>query len=230
MTDLLLGLTAGGMCLVGIIIMVVAWMAPIPKKFGKVFVAIGAVAFLIGAAAYVGLIDTDGDAGGATITESAVYDIMITESDSHVTVDADTNRITMALSFNDTSDAFVSNTGYAELNISLARGDALITDAVATGSLGTVCSVDITGSADEYILDQNADDSFKMKWTKASGSYSYEDCSVLVEAGSSAYVVLNITLNADAVAGMDQYDTCTIDFTIGGEEWTINCIKATVSS
>lgn len=228
--DLLFGLTAGGICLLGIVIMVVAWMVPIPKKFGKVFLAIGAVAFLLGAASYVGFDLGNDDAGGATVTESAVYDITITESDSHVTVDADTNRITMALSFNDTSDAFVSNTGYAELNISLARGDALITDAVATGSLGTVCSVDITGSADEYILDQNADDSFKMKWTKASGSYSYEDCSVLVEAGSSAYVVLNITLNADAVAGMSTYDTCTIDFTIGGEEWTVNCIKATVST
>jgi hypothetical protein len=160
--------------------------------------------------------------------EEPMYEITVSESLSHLTFDDDTNQFVCAMSFNDTSDAFVSATNYIQANFSISRADVLDTDAITQATLGMVQLIDVSGADDEYICDQNADDTFKVKWTKLGGTYSYEDATVRVEAGDSNWVLLNITLNAPAVAAMNTYETAEITFTLAGEVFSIDCIKAVV--
>jgi len=162
--------------------------------------------------------------------DDAVYEIGVSESLSHVTYDSNGYKFTMALSFNDTSGAFVDQTQYLQANFTITRADTGLTDAVTTGNLGTVGIVDVAGASNERILDQNADDTYKVKWTKSGGISTWEDCTVLVEAGGDNWVVMNITLNADAVAAMDTYESSTITFTLAGYDFEIVAMKATVTT
>lgn len=231
MADLTFGLGIAGMAILGVIALLVAYM--MTKQIGKpasnVLKAFGVIAILLSVVSYAGFSDL-GDDDTAEIVEQPSYDITVAENEAEVFVDASAHRITVAMSFNDTSDAFVSNTGVINLNWTLMRSDALVTDSVATLSIGAVPTVDVSGSADEYILDQNSDDSFKAKFLKTGGVYNYESINLLVEAGDSAWSNVTITLNSDAVENMSQYDSVSMFIYVGGEAWTIVFEKAVIST
>ncbi|MDD3092133.1 MAG: hypothetical protein PHG80_10955 [Methanoregulaceae archaeon] len=162
----------------------------------------------------------------AEIEEQPVFELSLTESMTHVTYDSTTHHLTMACDYNDTSDAFANNTQYLQVNVTISRADVLLTNAIAQASFGSVGVVDVAGGADEYIVDQNADDTYKALWTKAGGITAWEHTSVLVEAGESAWIVLNVTLNADAMAHMDKFDTVTYEFTIADITFEVTVMKA----
>jgi len=230
MADLTFGLGIAGIAALGVIALLVAYF--MTKQIGKpaanLLKAFGVIAILLAGVSYAGFADWSAD-DTEEIVAQPTYDITVAESEAEVYVNADEHRITVAMSFNDTTDAFASNTGVINLNWTVTRSDALLADSVATLSIGAVPTVDVAGAADEYILDENTDDSFKAKFLKAN-SYNYENINLLIEAGESAWSNVTITLNADAVENMSQYDSVSMYIYIGGEAWTIIFEKAVIST
>lgn len=229
MADLTFGLGVAGMFLVAIILIGVAYFGKktVGAQASKWMMAIGIIALLFSAVAYVGVPLADDD---TTVVSNPAWDITVSEAEAEVYAYATQHKVIVAVSFNDTSDAFVSNTGVFNLNFTALRADALLTDAICRAEIGSVPTVDVAGAADEYILDENSDGTFNVLFTKAGAVTSYEAANLRVEAGSSAWVNVTFTLNAEAVAAMSAYESCDLTFTIGGEVWTIVIQKATVSS
>jgi hypothetical protein len=194
----------------------------------KMMLALGLVALLFGGIAYIGI--PSGDGNEVEPAETAAWDITVSEAENETFLYANEHRVVVAMSFNDTSDAFVDNTGVITLNFTASRADALLINAICRGSIGSVPTVDVAGAADEYILDENADGTFNALWTKSNAVTSYESCGMVVEAGDADYATLQITLNAAAVAEMSQYESCDLIVTIGGESWTIEFQKVTVTA
>ena len=199
----------------------------IGAKASQVLMAVGMIAILLGGIAWIGIPTGDGD--NVLPAETAAWDITVAESEAEVFLYANEHRAVVAMSFNDTSDAFVDNTGVVTLNFTASRADALLVTAICRGSIGSVPTVDVAGAADEYILDENSDGSFNALWTKSNAVTSYESAGMVVEAGDADYMTLQITLNAAAVAEMSQYESCEMSITIGGEIWTIEFQKVTVA-
>jgi hypothetical protein len=228
--DLTLGLGVVGIMSVGAVLLAVGYFGKkmIGGQASKMMLALGLVALLFGGIAYIGI--PSGDGNDITPAESAAWDITVTEAENEVFLYANEHRVVVAMSFNDTSDAFVSNTGVITLNFTASRADALLVNAICRGSIGSVPTVDVAGAADEYILDENADGSFNALWTKSNAVTSYESAGMVVEAGDADYATLQITLNAAAVAEMSQYESCDLIVTIGGERWTIEFQKVTVAA
>lgn len=226
--DLTFGIGVIGLFIVAIILLAVGIYGKkmVGAQASKMMLAIGLIALIFSAVSYVGIPTADDD---ATVVASAQWDITVSESEAEVYAYALQHKVIVAVSFNDTSDAFVSNTGAFSLNFTALRADALLIDAICHAEIGAVPTVDVTGAADEYLLDENSDGSFNVLFTKLGSVTSYESANLLVEAGSSAWVNVTFTLNADAVAQMDQYENCDLTFTIGGELWTIVIQKATVA-
>ncbi len=229
MVDLTFGLGVAGMFMVAIVLVGVAYFGKktVGAQASKWMMAIGIVALLFSLIAYVGVPLADDD---ANVIEQPAWDITVSESENETYVYASQHKVVVAMSFNDTSDAFVSNTGVFTLNFTASRADALLTNAICRAQINSVPTIDVAGAADEYILDENADGSFNVLFTKAGAITSYEAANVVVEAGDSAWVSVQFTLNADAVAEMNQYESVELTFTIGGENWTIQIQKADVTA
>lgn len=196
-----------------------------------VLVVFGLGLVVFGVAMGTGVMDMlGGDDTNQVVEDEYIYEVTASEAMSHITYDSDARKFTWAVSFNDTADTFVSNTEYMLVNFTIARADLVDEDSITSCILGTVGSVDVVGASDEYLVDENTDDTFKVKFTKDNGQYAYESCNVKVEGGSSNYVLMNITLNADALANMDQYDSGVVVITIAGFEFEVTILKATVSA
>jgi hypothetical protein len=198
-----------------------------------VLIVLGIGVITVGVAAGTGVLDFLGGEEAQVIEEQPSYEVSVDEDMAHVTYDSDTHIFTMAVSFNDTTDAFVGVTNYYQANFTISRADLLDSDAITTGILGVVGVVDVTGASDEYLIDQNADDTFKASWTKVSGLSTvstWENVNIKVESGDSNWAILNITLNSVALANMEQYDSGVIDFVLAGIHYQIVVLKATVSA
>lgn len=227
--DLTLGLGVTGIIILGIVLLAVAYFGKkmIGGKASQIMMALGLVAILLGGIVWIGVPSGDGN---KVAPEVAAWDITVSEAENETFLYANEHRVVVAMSFNDTSNAFVDNTGVITLNFTASRADALLTNAICRGSIGSVPTVDVAGAADEYILDENADGTFNALWTKSNGVTSYESAGMVVEAGDADYMTLQITLNAAAVAEMSQYESCDLIVTIGGESWTIEFQKVTVTA
>jgi hypothetical protein len=194
-----------------------------PRKILKV---LGWIVIIGVVLSYLGLFASS----TTTTTESeAIFEVGVSESMSHVTYDSTTHKFAMACTFNDTDDAFESATEYLEANFTITRADVNLEDAIATGALVSVGLVHVTGASNEYIMDENSDGTYSFQWTKSGSISTYEDSTVKVESGDSGWVVLNITLNADAMAEMAQYEISTITFTLAEIAFEIDVMKATVN-
>lgn len=228
MADLTFGLGMAGIVAVGLGALAIGYFGKkmVGGQASKAMMAIGLLALLCGGIAYVGIPTGDGN---EVVVEAAAWDITCSEAEGEVFLYANDHRVVVAMSFNDTSDAFVSNTGVFTLNFTASRADALLISAICQANIGAVPSVDVAGAADEYILDENADGSFNALFTKSNAVTSYEHGSMVVEAGDADYIVVKITLNAAAVAEMSQYEDAELTLTIGGEVWTIIIQKVTVT-
>lgn len=231
--DLTLGLGVSGMGIVAGILLVLGLFGDkvgIPDKPAGWLKTFGVVGLIFAIIVAFGVVQSEEKQ--TVVEDQPTFEVSVSESDSHVTYDSTDRMFTIAVSFNDTSDAFVSQTGYMEANFTVYRTDALLKDAVVTAELGNVGIIDVAGASNEYILDENADGTFKAKWTKANSVSTWEDATLLVEQDNDAsnYIVLNITLNADAVAEMSQYGSTSFSFDLAGYDFSVNIIKATVST
>jgi len=196
-----------------------------------VFGTIGLIACVFGLVVYTGAL-----ASTSVVDEEEVeWDISATLDSDQTwnTLYADENKIQIASTFNDTSDAFEGSTEYLEANFTILRADAGSENAKCLVQVLTsgVPLIDVSGAADEYILDETSSGEFDFELTKEGASSGvYEQVYVVVEEVGDSWVVLNITLNAAAMASMSTYESCDIDFTIGGESWDIEVVKAVVTT
>jgi hypothetical protein len=230
MADLTFGLGVVGLVLVGIVLIGIAvMMKGLTRNTKSALMAVGviALAFSVISVALPSL----GNVDNAQITENVTFDVSASESMAHVTYNDATNTFLMACVWDSGDSAFANNTQYFEatFDIAWATGPAG-QDGIARAALGSVGMVDVEGAANEYIVDQNADKSFKALWTKSSSVTAYESINTLVQYGMEGQVTLNVTLNADAMAEMDQYEQTSFGFTVGGHSYTVNVMKATVQA
>ena len=121
------------------------------------------------------------------------------------------------------------NCDQAEFNISISRMDVGLGNAIATCHLGNVPYVDVDGGNDEAVIEQTANNEYKVKWTKSDASYHYEDVSILLESAETDSVSLNITLADDAFDEATIYDSYTVPITIAGELWTLELMVIAVA-
>ena len=201
----------------------------VPAGLRKPFKWVGIFGLILILLAYFGLFSSIAPA--QQVEEQPVWELSLSESMSHVTYDSATHQLTMACDYNDTSNAFANNTQYLEVNVTVSRADVLLVIAIAQAQMGTVGIVDIAGANDEYIVDQNADDTWTALFTKENSAgtaqiTAWEHMSLSVEAGGSNYVVLNVTLNADAMAEMSQYESVSFTFTIADVTFEVDVMKA----
>lgn len=225
--DLTFGLGVSTMFLLGAGLLLVGYFGKesIGQKGARWLMIFGVIAVLLAGAVYVGvdvLIEPP-----AQMVPGATYDVTCTESEAELSVDSTAHTMTWAMDYNKTSNAFENSTGVATFNFTMARGDTLLTNSIANVAIGAVPSVDIAGAADEYLIDQNADDSFNALMTKVvdgSSITAYENINVLIEAGSSESVRVQITLNGDAAHGMTANDIYSFNIVAGGEVWRCTVI------
>jgi len=223
MTDLTLGFGVVGIFLIGVVLLGIWYFGKkdMGRKPAKIFKWAGVICVLLAFIVYAGVPALLGEGAPAQVADQPAFDVAVTESEGEVTVDSSAHEIMVAMIYNTTSNAFGSSTGVFTLNWTISRADVLLDDAIAHVAIGSVPEVDIAGASDEYIVDQNADDTFNALWTKAGSITAYEDMNVLVEAGGSAWATVVITINGDAVHEMDENDMITMSLSIAGETWDI---------
>lgn len=230
--DLTLGLSLAAWAVIGVILLIIGYYGVkfgIPSKPRGWSRIAGWIIIILVILSYAGVFAVL--APEAETVEKAAFEVSVTpdSTQTHVSYSEAQKKFTMAVQFNDTTPAFLSDTQYLEANFTVYRVDVLLTNAIATGSLQKVETIPISGSPSEAILDEVADGSYAFMWTKASGVSTYEDVSLLVEPGESASVTLNVTLNAAAVEEMSLYGSATITFTLAGHTYTIEVIKTSES-
>jgi hypothetical protein len=230
--DLTFGLGVGAMFLLGAALLLVGYYGKktLGKKPAQWFMGFGVIAIICAALVYTGAAAIINPPTNE-IVPSATYDVTCSEAENELSVDATAHTMTWAIDYNTTSNAFVSSTGVGAFNFSIARSDVLLTSAVAAVSLGSVPTIDVSGAADEYLIDQNADDSFNVLMQKTVDGISmtaYESINVLVEAGSSAYVTVTITLNGAAAHAMTTNDITGFSLNVAGEIWHCTVIADSI--
>jgi hypothetical protein len=194
------------------------------------YVIVAGVAFLLcGGATYMIAQNPAADTADI-LTPGATFGSVCAAPSTHTTIQNNSKIINVAMNYNTTSNAFVSSTNVATLNFTISRSDAGIADAVATCSLGNVPLVGITGATSQPIVALNSDNTYNAKFAKAGGFSQYESGTVLVSAGSSAWMTVTITANAAAADGMSQYQVMQVPLNIGGQVWNVNFQLVTITT
>lgn len=189
-------------------------------KIAKAMTVIGVIAIILGGVTY--MVGTQPAAENQNIlTPAASFNSICSAPSTSTTIQNNSHIINIAMTYNSTSKLITVGLTTV-LNFTLSRADAGIDGAVATCSLGNVPIVGITGAVAQPIVAVNSDNTYKALFTKAGGFSSYQSGTVLVGAGSSAWMTCTITLNSAALAGMSQYQVEQIPLNIGGQSWTVN--------
>ena len=218
------GVSAAWVAILGAFFFLLIWFGG--KKLGT-SVASGRILMVIGALICVaGLIVMWGvGAPGLLVDRGATYDLSMTESENQTVVDADTMVWYINVEFNYTGDGtFEEQSATSEVNFTLDRTD--------TSSEGDTTRVECTDAglvADEAesksysLVSQGI--SYNINWSKAQQPDAATVTTVTkkglgstlrIEAGGSNWVLCNITLNADAIDAMPQFDQAFAYLSIGG--------------
>lgn len=228
-----LGLTAFGLFLAGAIGLMLAYGTSKVSGMPKVIPVIAGVAggglILAGIGASVGFGSLT--APTTQLAGSAEYDVTASEefAQSQVVVDNEANVIQIQMQY-DISDAnFIGGTGGGEVNFTIARADSGTGDAVTEVD---VVSVELVPHASgdgqtEPIVAKYTDGTYKADWEKGPNESPVvinDFTTVLVEGGSTGFVRINITLNAEAASEMTVYDQAKISLRVAGEPWTVECL------
>lgn len=233
MANELLGLSAFALFLFGAIGVMLAYglnrVSGMPKVVPVIAGVAGGALILAGVGAAVGFgsltAPTSGQLGAAE------YDVTSSEdfAQSQVVIDNEANVVQIQMQY-DISDAnFIGGTGGGEVNFTIARADSGTGDAVTEVD---VVSVELVPHASgdgqtEPIAAKYTDGTFKTDWEKgpnASPVVINDFTTVLVEGGSTGFVRINITLNAEAAGEMTVYDQAKISLRVAGEPWIVECL------
>ena len=160
----------------------------------------------------------------------AAYDITLSESEAQTVVDNDQLIIYCNGEFNYTGDGnFVNGTGFCEVNITLDRTDSGTKGDTTKAEVTDVGSVSDDGEGKTYTLISKGTE-YNVNWTKAQNPDSATISTITkrglsttlhVGAGSSNWVLLNITFSADAADAMPQYENNYAYLNIGGNTVTV---------
>ena len=198
---------------------------PTVKKGAKVVGIIAGLA-LVANLAGVGL--TASTAPAATSVGS--FEVTAAESSSWLTLDQNAKKVICACDYNTTASDFDDNTDYIEVTFTVQRGLGNIGLTQTYGDVSSIPSVS-SSSGDAYPIITKTNELYDADWEREDSSTANKMVTITIaEDDDGVDVILNITLNGDAVAEMDQYDTVDIGVTIGGESWTIQVLLATVST
>jgi len=173
--------------------------------------ALGVIIAFVGIAVAMGWTLT----GETASVDSIEVDVSITEDtdQSHIVVDNTDREVRWSVDFNYTGDGtFANQTQYCEVNVSLSREDRNDDDVVVG------CEVTdkglVTDEADGktyYLINKGSD--WAINWTKAGStagstiSFQDEDITLSLEDGGTNWVILNVTLRADALDSMELYES-----------------------
>lgn len=207
------------------------------SKNARKWLKVLTVLSLVGAIFMSGALGTLAPSAPAT-ARTATYDTVVGDGDvsqPYMVPDNDHNKVGWNVAWDTSDGAFLTGTSSGEVNFTISRTDSSSADAVTNADLGTVDTVsDLTGNGKVYsILARNADGSYKATWEKGpngSPATSRESTTVLLEGGSTNFVRLNATLNADALANMATYDSATFTVIVAGEVFSFDVLKATVQA
>ena len=195
-------------------------------KKGAKLVGIVAGLALIANLAGVGL--TASTAPAATSVGS--FEVTAAESSSWLTLDQNAKKVICACDYNTTASDFDDNTDYIEVTFTVQRGLGNIGLTQTYGDVSSIPSVS-SSSGDAYPIITKTNELYDADWEREDSSTANKMVTITIaEDDDGVDVILNITLNGDAVSELDQYDTVDIGVTIGGESWTIQVLLATVST
>jgi hypothetical protein len=222
--DLTFGYGVAAFIFVGLLLLVLNYLGP--KSWGKKakqgMAIVGVILILSGGFTYFATQNTAVDEQQNILTPSATFSSVASAPSTHTTIQNNSHLVNVAMTYNTTSNLFVSSSNIVVLNFTVSRADSGITDAIGTCSLGSVPVVGITGAASQPIVALNTDNSYNALFAKAGGFSQYEHITVLVEPGSSSWARCTITANAAAVDGMTQYQVMQVPLNIAGTIWTVN--------
>jgi hypothetical protein len=224
--------SALGMFLIGLALALVGWnyipnrLSVKTKRASKFF---GVILVVAAIATYSG-ISIFGEDTSAPASSVGTFVVNGSEAESHVTLDQVAKKFVVAATF-DTSDAdFTDNTGLFNVTFTVQRGLGTVGLVQTYGDVSSIPSVsDTTGTA--YPVIAKSSDQYSATWTRADDTTANKMVTLTIaEDADGVEVSLQIQLNAEAFAQMDQYDTETIGITIGGENWSIVCLLASVQA
>jgi hypothetical protein len=165
-------------------------------------------------------------------TQETVGSFTVTgsESESFVSLDQVAKKFVIAVNFSDGGDTFNGGTGEFDVNFTVQRGLGTVGLVQTYGDVKTIPSV-TASSGDSYPIISKTSDQYNADWTRADLTTANKMVTITIaEDADGAEVMLTITLNADAVAEMDQYEAVDIGVLIGGENWTIEVLKSIVTA
>lgn len=155
------------------------------------------------------------------------FEVTATESSSWTSIDENAKKCVAAMAFDISDDDFTGNTEYVEITFTVQRGLGNVGLTQTYGDVSSIPSVS-SDTGDSYPIISLTDDLYNADWEREDASTANKMVTITIaEDDDGVDVILNITLNSDAVAEMDQYDTVDIGVTIGGQNWTIQCLLAT---
>ena len=195
------------------------------KKMSKLIAIVAGLAL---AASLFGIGFETSDA--PTAASVGTFEVTAAESSTWLTLDQNAKKVICACDYNTTASDFDDNTDYIEVTFTVQRGLGNVGLTQSYGDVSSIPSV-TSSSGDSYPIITKTNELYDADWTREDSSTANKMVTITIaEDDDGVDVDLNITLNGDAVAEMDQYDTVDIGVTIGGESWTIQVLLATVST
>ncbi len=195
----------------------------------KLFRAVGFIMVVFGLLTYAGISVFETSSAPAATTVGS-FEVTAAESSSWLTLDQNAKKVICACDYNTTASDFDDNTDYIEVTFTVQRGLGNVGLTQTYGDVSTIPSVS-SSSGDSYPIITQTNDQYDADWEREDASTANKMVTLTIaEDDDGVDAILNITLNGDAVAEMDQYDTVDIVVTIGGETWTIQVLLATVST
>ena len=195
----------------------------------KIF-KVGAVLFAIGGAVASGWLAMPEEETIAD-EEAVAWDVQATESMSHV-ISVGTNHYKVQINFNDTSDAFNSATQFCLLNFTIDRADTNTDFAFTSGEVVEIGDYTSTTTGFTYdIIAKGTDGLYEADWGKSNGgTVNLETTAPIDRDTRSDWATLNLTASATCVAQMTQYHSVLTKVAIGGETFTIEWEKTTITT
>jgi hypothetical protein len=155
------------------------------------------------------------------------FEVTATESSSWLSIDQNAKKVVVAMAFDISDDDFTGNTEYVEVTFTVQRGLGTVGLVQTYGDVSSIPSVS-SDTGDSYPIILKNDDLYEADWEREDASTANKMVTLTIaEDDDGVEAILNITLNSDAVAEMDAYDSEDITVTIGGQTWTIQCLLAT---
>ena len=233
MMDLTFGLSTTTLAIIAIILGLIGWnviKTGISLK-GRGYAKILAFVFALLIIVPVMGLEWPSEAPPADVSDVAQWSVTASESMSHVTQDAVSRHFTVAMNFNDTTDAFNSATQYFQANFTVQRLDTSIEDAITNAKVTYIPAYSTTSGMTYDILVKGTDHQHEADWTNSQGSTAPIEMTVPYKGSVRVdYIIVNMTASAACVAEMSQYESLQVTLTIGGTSWSIEWLKATITT